>query len=120
VVDNVRPTAGAAAADLAGKSYDVTLAFRAGEPRDECSERTGRVAFEGQIPDALSGALSGDRVGLWRITGDSVAIDLNPSARDNNLTLLLPMSGGSGRWGWSTFAGEALSGRAEERASRTR
>jgi hypothetical protein len=115
VVDSIRPTAGAAAADLAGKAYDVTLAFRAGEPREECAQRTGRVAFEGPLPDALASAMAADRVGLWRIAGDSVAVDLNPSARDNNLTLVLPMSGGPGHWGWSTFAGEVLRGRAEER-----
>jgi hypothetical protein len=115
VVDSTRPAAGAAVSELARQSYDVDLAFRAGEQRAECSGRTGRVAFEGKLPSALATAVSPDHVGLWRIAGDSVALDLNPNARDNNLTLVLPLSGGPGRWGWSTFAGEVVRGRVEER-----
>ena len=115
VVDNTRPTAGAAATKLAGQRMDLDLAFRAGEAQAECNGRTGRVAFQGELPAPLAGATATDRIGLWRINGDAVAIDFNPDARDNNHTLVLPLSGAAGRWGMSTFAGEVISGRAQPR-----
>jgi hypothetical protein len=114
VVDSVPPVTGPASG-VAGQAFDLALAFRPGEDRPECNGRTGRVAFEGELPEPFTSATAGDDVGLWRIVGDTVAIDLNPNARDNNLTLVLPLSGGTGRWGLSTFVGEVAAGRAEPR-----
>jgi hypothetical protein len=110
VIDSTRPAAGEAAGKLAGQGFNLELAFRPGETRSECNGRTGRVAFEGKLPPELASAAASDHVGLWRVTGDTVAVDLNPSARDNNLTLVLPLSGGLGRWGLSTLVGEVIAG----------
>ena len=44
--------------------------------------------------------------GEWRVEGDTVFLDLNPKSRDNNLMMVLPIHGGRGHWGLSTFAGE--------------
>ena len=70
----------------------------------------GTATFKGDVPLQLRSATSGDNTATWRIEGDTVILDLNPKTRDNNLMLVLPVAGGRGRWGLSTFAGEVARG----------
>jgi hypothetical protein len=111
IVDSVRPAAGAALRSLVGTTSRLDLAFRGSRAGGDCSGQGGRTGFEGELPPELASGTAGDRVALWRIENEAVVVDLAPHARDNNVTLLLPLRGGDGRWSYSTIVGPVASGR---------
>ena len=117
-VDTVLPHAGAALGALEGRHFALRLAFSpppATGPAagtSECQGAMGEAKFSGDLPDPLRGGASRDGTAAWRIEGDTVLVDLNPKARDNNVVMSLPMRGGRGHWALSTFAGEAVRGAA--------
>jgi hypothetical protein len=111
VVDSVRPAAGAALRSLVGTTSRLDLAFRAPAAGGDCAGKGGRVGFEGELPPELATGTAGDRVALWRVQNETVVVDMAPRARDNNVTLSLPLRGGDGRWSYSTIVGPVASGR---------
>ena len=112
VVDSVRSTAGPALQELRGGRYALRLSFGGGgSPVGRCEGRRGTVRIDGTLPPPLAGAASASAPPEWHILGDRAVIELNPRARDNNLSLSLPLRGGPGRWGLSAIAGEVASGR---------
>jgi hypothetical protein len=71
----------------------------------------GTASFKGDIPEPLRNATEPGGTATWRVEGDTVLLDLNPKSRDNNLMMVVPLAGGTGHWGLSTFAGEVARGR---------
>ncbi len=116
-VDSVLPAAGPALAEARGTGFRLVITFAAPVPvttaAADCSARTGTATFAGEIPPALRNAGSATREASWRIDRDSVLLNLNPRARDNNLFVVLPLSGRRGHWGLSTFVGQVASGSAD-------
>jgi hypothetical protein len=120
-VDHLRGPAGPALAALEGARFDVRLTFFA--PTDSgaatsngptaCTGTHGAATFSGEIPAAIRNATSAAGAATWRVEGDSVLLDLNPRVRDSNVFLTLPLDGGRGHWGLSTFAGEVAGGHTE-------
>jgi hypothetical protein len=117
-VDTVRGPGGAALASLRGTSFELRLQLNPGAAVDpgagaECSATSGPAYFAGNLPDAIRTAASNTLIASWRIEGDTVLLDLNPGTRDNNVFVVLPLRGGRGHWGLSTFAGEVAGGSTE-------
>ncbi len=112
-VDTVRPAAGAELAAAKGTAFELAFEFAPGR-RDSasatCAASQGTASFSGALPDRIRGATASTREATWRIEGDTVLLDLNPGTRDNNVFVVLPLDGGRGHWGLSTFAGEVASG----------
>jgi hypothetical protein len=73
----------------------------------------GSASFSRDIPAAIRAATSAASVASWRVEGDTVLLDLNPHVRDSNVFVTLPLVGGRGHWGLSTFAGEVAGGHTE-------
>lgn len=116
-IDSVIAPAGADLAALRGRTFTVDVALKpapstgpAAGTGGSCGGRMGDAHFSGDLPDPLKSATSADGGASWRTEGDSVLLDLNPGSRDNNLVLVLPLAGGLGHWGLSTFAGEVARG----------
>ena len=116
-IDTVLPAAGPALADERGTRFRLVIAFAAPAPATtaaaDCSARTGTASFAGELPAGLRNAASATGEASWQIARDSVMLDLNPRARDNNIFVVLPLRGGRGHWGLSTFIGQVASGSAE-------
>ncbi|NUO64116.1 MAG: hypothetical protein HOQ12_14150 [Gemmatimonadaceae bacterium] len=116
VVDTILPFGGAALAELQGKHFVLRLTFSPPAPTGptagtaECQGAMGSARFAGELPERLRGATAADSTAGWRIDGDTILVDLNPRARDNNLVMSLPLAGGRGHWALSTFAGEVARG----------
>ena len=116
VVDTVLPFAGAALADLKGQRFELRFTFAPPAPTGptagtaECQGAMGTARFAGELPEKLRSATASDGSAGWRIEGDTILVDLNPRARDNNLVMSLPLAGGRGHWALSTFAGEVARG----------
>ena len=118
-VDTVLPNGGTGLATARGRHFAIRLSFQpspatgpaagTGGP-NACDGRMGSATFKGDVPEQLRSATSSDNAATWRIEGDTVILDLNPKTRDNNLMLVLPLAGGKGHWGLSTFAGEVARG----------
>ena len=115
-IDSVMAPGGAELAALRGRTFTLDVALQPAPSTGPaagaggCDGRMGDAHFSGELPEPLRGATSAAGRATWRAQGDSVLLDLNPSARDNNLVLVLPLRGGSGHWGLSTFAGEVAGG----------
>ena len=117
-VDFVRGPGRPALASLEGSRFELTFAFAApGDSRrdDEgsapgCNGTNGTATFTGALPEAIGHAASAQGEATWRVQDDSVVLDLNPRVRDSNIFLTLPLRGGRGHWGLSTFAGEVAGG----------
>jgi hypothetical protein len=116
-VDFVRGPGGPALASLKGSEFELTLAFARGDPRRaddgsarDCAGTRGSATFSGALPEAIGHAASAQGETSWRVQDDSVLLDLNPRVRDSNVFLTLPLHGGRGHWGLSTFAGEVAGG----------
>ena len=71
----------------------------------------GTARFSGDVPEPLRNATDAGGSATWRVESDMVFVDLNPKSRDNNLMMVVPLAGGAGQWGLSTFAGEVARGR---------
>lgn len=120
-VDFVRGPGGAALTSLQGTRFALTFAFAPpGDSGDAgpgsstgCNGVHGSATFGGTIPDAIRHAASANGEASWRVQDDSVLLDLNPRVRDSNVFLTLPLRGGGGHWGLSTFAGEVAGGATE-------
>jgi len=121
VVDQVRGPGGPALAGLEGTRFELRFEFSpptavadanatAGK---DCDGATGSASFTRDIPAAIRAATSSASVASWRIQGDTVLLDLNPRVRDSNVFFSLPLDGGRGHWGLSTFAGEVAGGHTE-------
>ena len=116
VVDTVLPFGGPALADLRGQRFTLRFTFAPPAPTGpaagtaECQGAMGTARFGGDLPEKLRGATAQDSTAGWRIEGDTILVDLNPHARDNNLVMSLPLAGGRGHWALSTFAGEVARG----------
>ena len=125
-VDSVRPTAGPALVAARGSRFRLVITFaaptsaqpdgatRGATPPAGCSDRSGTATAEGELPAGLRNATSSTHDASWRIERDSVILDLNPRARDNNVFVVLPLEAGRGHWGLSTFAGQVASGSTAE------
>lgn len=121
VVDQVRGPGGPALAGLQGTRFDIRLEFSpptspdsAGEPAAAgCSGRSGSASFSRDIPARILASTSPASVASWRVEGDTILLDLNPRVRDSNVFVALPLDGGRGHWGLSTFAGEVAGGHTE-------
>ena len=117
-IDTTRPPAGPELAAAKGTRFELTLVFpaiefTAVEPRDaesSCNGSAGTATFTGTLPDRIRTATSPAGQATWRIDGETVLLDLNPGTRDNNVFVALPLNGGRGHWGLSTFAGEVAAG----------
>ena len=117
-VDTTRPPASPELTAAKGSRFELTIAFPAVEftalePRgaeSSCNGSTGTATFKGSLPDRIRTATSAAGHATWRIDGDTVLLDLNPGTRDNNVFVALPLNGGRGHWGLSTFAGEVAAG----------
>ena len=117
-IDTTRPPVGPELAAAKGRRFELTFAFPAVEfttvgPHDaesSCDGSTGTATFKGSLPDRLRTATSATGQATWRIDGGTVLLDLNPGTRDNNVFVALPLNGGRGHWGLSTFAGEVVAG----------
>ena len=115
-VDSVLPYAGPALAGLGRRHFALRMTFSppaatgptAGTA--ECNGAMGDASFTGDLPEPIRGGASSTGTAGWRIDGDTIILDLNPRARDNNLVMSLPTRGGRGHWALSTFAGEAVRG----------
>ena len=116
-IDTVLPTAGPTLAAERGTEFRLVIAFAAPAPAKavaaDCSARAGTASFAGQMPAGLRTAGSATGEASWQIARDSVMVDLNPRARDNNIFVVLPLRGGRGHWGLSTFIGQVASGSAD-------
>ena len=113
-IDTTRPPAGPELAAATGSRFELRFAFKAVEPRgveSSCDGSTGTATFTGSLPDRIRTATSAAGQATWRIDGDTMLLDLNPGVRDNNVLVALPLNGGRGHWGLSTFAGEVAAGR---------
>lgn len=121
-IDSVRPPAGAALAAARGQHFTMRFAFsgasgataRSGssdaQAAGSCDGRSGTATVDATLPEPLRNAASPSRQASWRIEGGTVMLDLNTGTRDNNIFVALPLSGGQGHWGLSTFAGEVAGG----------
>ena len=112
-IDTTRPPAGPELAAAKGSRFELTFTFappsaRGADP--SCTGTTGPATFSGTLPDRLRTATSSTGQATWRIDGETVLLDLNPGTRDNNVFVALPLNGGRGHWGLSTFAGEVAAG----------
>ena len=122
-VDSIRAPAGPALQTLRGRHFAVRLTFVGQADSDGgptasaagCSGHSGLAEFAGDFPPGVGTATSGSHQATWRIEGEMVLLDLNPGTRDNNVFVALPLAGGRGHWGLSTFAGEVASGAADVR-----
>ena len=119
-IDTVMPAAGPALGVLRGRTFAIQLTFVPGPATGAaagtggasgCEGKMGTATFSGDIPEPLRTATDTGGSATWRVEGDMVFLDLNPKSRDNNLMTVLPLGGGAGRWGLSTFAGEVARGR---------
>ena len=119
-IDTVMPPAGPELGVLRGRGFSIKLTFVPGLATGAaagiggasgCDGKMGTAAFEGDIPEPLRNATEPGGAATWRVEGDTVLLDLNPKSRDNNLMMVLPLAGGTGHWGLSTFAGEVARGR---------
>jgi hypothetical protein len=117
-LDHVRGPAGPALAALQDSSFPIAFTFIAPDSASRgadssaasCSGTRGLATFTGALPEPLRNAASADGRASWQVQQDSVLIDLNPRVRDSNVFLTLPLHGGRGHWGLSTFAGEVAGG----------
>ena len=112
-IDTVRPPAGPELAAAKGTHFELRLTFAAPSARasaTECGGTSGNAIFAGTLPDRIGTATSSAGTASWRIGGDTILVDLNPGTRDNNVFIVLPLHGGRGHWGLSTFAGEVAGG----------
>ena len=112
-IDTTRPPAGPELTAARGTRFELTLTFEAASTRgaeSHCSGTAGTATFSGTFPDRIRGATSANGRASWRVEGDTVLLDLNPGMRDNNVFVSLPLNGGHGHWGLSTFAGEVAGG----------
>ena len=119
-IDTVMPAAGPALGVLKGRTFAVQLTFVPGPAMgvaagtggaSGCEGKMGTATFTGDVPEPLRTATDPGGSATWRVEGDMVFLDLNPKSRDNNLMMALPLAGGAGHWGLSTFAGEVARGR---------
>jgi hypothetical protein len=119
-IDTVMPAAGPALGVLRGRSFSIQLTFVPGPATGAaagiggasgCDGKMGTASFKGDIPEPLRNATEPGGTATWRVEGDTVLLDLNPKSRDNNLMMVVPLAGGTGHWGLSTFAGEVARGR---------
>ena len=112
-IDTTRPPAGAELVAAKGTRFELTFTFAAPSSRgadSSCTGTTGPATFSGTLPDRIRTATSAAGQATWRIDGETVLLDLNPGTRDNNVFVALPLNGGRGHWGLSTFAGEVVAG----------
>ena len=112
-IDTTRPPAGPELAAANGTRFELTLTFAAPASRgadSNCTGTAGTATFSGTLPDRIRTATSSTGQATWRIDGETVLLDLNPGTRDNNVFIALPVNGGRGHWGLSTFAGEVAAG----------
>ena len=118
-IDTVMPAAGAALSALKGRTFAIQLSFIPGPATGAaagtggasgCEGKMGTATFSGDVPEPLRTATDPGGSATWRIEGDMVFLDLNPKSRDNNVMMVLPLAGGAGHWGLSTFAGEVARG----------
>jgi hypothetical protein len=118
-IDTILPPGGAALGALRGRSFAIRLTFVPGPATgpmagtgvgNGCDGRMGTASFKGDVPEPLRNATERGGSATWRVEGDTVILDLNPRTRDNNLMMVLPLAGGRGHWGLSTFAGEVARG----------
>lgn len=112
-IDTTRPPAGPELTAAKGSRFELRITFAAASTRPTgtgCTGTAGTAAFTGSLPDRIRTATSPAGGATWRIEGDTVVLDLNPGARDNNVFVVLPLNGGRGHWGLSTFAGEVAGG----------
>ena len=119
-IDTVMPSAGPALGVLKGRAFAIQLRFVPGPATGAaagtggasgCDGKMGAATFSGDVPEPLRNATDAGGAATWRVEGDVAFLDLNPKSRDNNLLLVLPLSGAAGHWGLSTFAGEVARGR---------
>jgi hypothetical protein len=114
-IDTVRSLAGPALVTMKGSRFEMRFDFApradsANRGARDCNESHGTAAFTGTIPERVRLAAAADGEATWRVAGDSVLLDLNPGTRDNNVFVVLPLDGGRGHWGLSTFTGEVAGG----------
>lgn len=112
-IDTTRPPAGPELAAARGTRFEIHFTFAAPSTRATatgCTGTAGTAAFTGTLPDRIRTATSATGQATWRIDGETVLLDLNPGTRDNNVFVALPLNGGRGHWGLSTFAGEVAAG----------
>ena len=112
-IDTIRPPAGPELAAAKGSRFELRFTFaaaKAGAAAAGCPGTAGTAAFTGSLPVPIRTATAAAGMASWRIETDSVLLDLNPGARDNNVFVVLPLHGGRGHWGLSTFAGEVAGG----------
>ena len=112
-IDTVRPPAGPELTAARGTRFELRLTFAPPTARAsaaECSGTSGNALFAGTLPDRIRTATSSANTASWRVDGDTILVDLNPGTRDNNVFVVLPLRGGRGHWGLSTFAGEVAGG----------
>lgn len=116
-IDSVRPPAGPALTGAKGQHFTMRFTFAApGGPNSpaatagSCDGQIGSAAVDADLPAPLRNAASASHQASWRIDGETMMLDLNPGTRDNNIFVALPVRGGDGHWGLSTFAGEVASG----------
>lgn len=111
-VDSLSPAAGRALVRFRGKRFTIRVNLFNPLEMVECQDRSGEAyATVDHLPDELEHAAAGARHARWRVDGPNVVVDLNPQVRDDNLTLVLPLSGGTGRWTMSSIVGTVASGR---------
>lgn len=114
-IDTTRPPAGPELTAARGTRFELRLSFAAPSApatAPGCAGTAGTATFTGTLPERIRSATSQAGSATWRIDGDTVLLDLNPGTRDNNVFVALPLHGGRGHWGLSTFAGEVASGSA--------
>lgn len=112
-IDTTRPPAGPDLTAAKGSRFVLLFTFAAPSTRatgTACTGTAGAATFTGAVPDRIRTATSPAGSASWRIEGDTVLLDLNPGARDNNVFVVLPLHGGGGHWRLSTFAGEVAGG----------
>ena len=119
-IDTVMPPADQALSVLKGRTFAVELTFVPGPATGAaagtggasgCDGKMGAGRFSGDVPDPLRNATDQGGSFTWRVESNVVFVDLNPRTRDNNVVMSLPLAGGEGQWGLSTFAGEVARGR---------
>ena len=119
-IDTVMPMAGPALSVLKGRTFAIQLTFVPGPATGAaagtggasgCDGKMGTGRFSGDVPEPLRNATDPGGSVTWRVERDVVFVDLNPRTRDNNVVMALPLAGGEGHWGLSTFAGEVARGR---------